>query len=77
MNIEQLEAATLRLDPNGRARLAERLLESLESLSAQENAASGPKKHSVGPPRLSRGRFQAVRQTKCFVRLQAGSDRCA
>jgi hypothetical protein len=38
VNIEELEAAALRLDPRGRARLAERLLESLENLSPEENA---------------------------------------
>jgi hypothetical protein len=38
MTIEELEAAALSLDPKGRARLAERLLESLENLSPQENA---------------------------------------
>ena len=38
MKIEDLEVAALRLDPKSRARLAERLLESLESLSPDENA---------------------------------------
>ena len=38
MKIEELEAAALMLDPKGRARLAERLLESLDSLSPAENA---------------------------------------
>ena len=38
MKIEELEAAALRLDPRGRARLAERLLESLETLTPEENA---------------------------------------
>lgn len=38
MTIEDLEAAALSLDPKGRARLAERLLESLENLSPAENA---------------------------------------
>lgn len=38
MNIDELEAAALRLDPRGRARLAERLLESLENRSPEENA---------------------------------------
>jgi hypothetical protein len=38
MSIEELEAAALKLDPKDRARLAERLLESLEQLSAEENA---------------------------------------
>lgn len=37
MSIEDLEAAALKLDPKARARLAERLLDSLESLSADEN----------------------------------------
>jgi hypothetical protein len=38
MKIEDLEAAALKLDPKGRARLAGRLLESLDSLSPEENA---------------------------------------
>jgi len=38
MSIEELEAAALKLDPKDRARLAERLLDSLELLSAEENA---------------------------------------
>ena len=38
MKIEDLEVAALRLDPKSRARLAERLLESLEGLSPEENA---------------------------------------
>lgn len=38
MTIDELEAAAMMLDPKGRARLAERLLESLDSLSPEENA---------------------------------------
>lgn len=38
MKIDELEAAALSLDPQRRARLAERLLESLEDLSPEENA---------------------------------------
>ena len=37
MSIEDIEAEALKLDPKARARLAERLLESLEPLSIQEN----------------------------------------
>ena len=37
MRIDEIEAEALRLDPQARARLARRLLESLESLSAEEN----------------------------------------
>ena len=37
MSIEEIEAEALKLDPQARARLAERLLESLETLSDQEN----------------------------------------
>jgi hypothetical protein len=37
MRIEDIEAEALRLDPKGRARLAGRLLESLEELSPEEN----------------------------------------
>jgi len=38
MSIDELEAEALKLDPKGRARLAEKLLASLENLSDQENA---------------------------------------
>ena len=37
MSIEELEAEALKLDPKARARLAGRLLESLEELSEAEN----------------------------------------
>jgi len=37
MNSDQIEAEALKLDPRSRARLAGRLLESLESLSPGEN----------------------------------------
>ncbi|MEO7273059.1 MAG: addiction module protein [Vicinamibacterales bacterium] len=38
MSIDELEAEALRLAPAARARLAEKLLESLEALSDEENA---------------------------------------
>ena len=38
MRIDELEAEALKLAPAARARLAERLLESLETLSDKENA---------------------------------------
>jgi hypothetical protein len=38
MSIEETEKAALRLDPKARAELAEKLLESLEQLSDEENA---------------------------------------
>ena len=38
MNVEELEAAALLLDAKARARLAGRLLESLDELSPDENA---------------------------------------
>jgi len=37
VNLTELEAEALKLDPANRARLAERLLESLETLSEEEN----------------------------------------
>jgi broad specificity phosphatase PhoE len=37
MSIDELEAEALRLEPQARARLAERLLDSLERLSDEEN----------------------------------------
>ena len=38
MAIHEIEAEALRLNPSDRARLAERLLDSLEALSDDENA---------------------------------------
>ena len=38
MSIDELEAEALKLPPAARARLAEKLLESLETLSDEENA---------------------------------------
>ena len=38
MKIEELEGEALKLDPKSRARLAGRLLDSLEELSEEENA---------------------------------------
>ena len=38
MSIEELEEAALKLEPRARARLASRLLESLDELSPGENA---------------------------------------
>jgi putative addiction module component (TIGR02574 family) len=38
MHIEDVEAEALKLDPKDRARLAGKLLESLEDLSKEENA---------------------------------------
>ena len=38
MKLEELESVALRLDPKARARLAGRLLDSLEALSPEENA---------------------------------------
>ncbi len=38
MSIDESEAEALKLGPQARARLAERLLDSLESLSDEENA---------------------------------------
>ena len=37
MSIDDIEAAVLKLDPQARARLAKKLLESLETLSDEEN----------------------------------------
>ncbi|MBA3639973.1 MAG: addiction module protein [Acidobacteria bacterium] len=38
MSIDELEAEALKLDPQARARLAGRLMDSLEQLSPDENA---------------------------------------
>ena len=38
MSVDELEAEALKLAPGARARLAEKLLESLEALSDEENA---------------------------------------
>lgn len=37
MNIDEIEVEILKLDPQARARLARKLLESLETLSNEEN----------------------------------------
>jgi hypothetical protein len=37
MSIDDIEAEVLKLDPRARARLAKKLLESLEALSEEEN----------------------------------------
>ncbi len=37
MNIDEIEGEALKLEPEARARLARRLLESLETLSDEEN----------------------------------------
>ena len=37
MSLDDIEAEVLKLDPQARARLAKRLLESLETLSNEEN----------------------------------------
>ena len=37
MSIDEIEAEVLKLDPQARARLAKKLLESLEALSDEEN----------------------------------------
>ncbi len=37
MSLEELESEAMKLDPKARARLAERLLESLDTLSDAEN----------------------------------------
>ena len=39
MSLKELEAEALKLDPKARARLAGKLLESLEDLSEEENAS--------------------------------------
>jgi hypothetical protein len=39
MKVQEVEEAALRLEPRARARLAEKLLRSLETLSDAENAA--------------------------------------
>ena len=38
MSIDELELAALKMEPKERARLAERLLDSLENLSLEENS---------------------------------------
>ena len=38
MSKDEIEAAALKLDPSARARLAEKLLQSLEQLTDEENA---------------------------------------
>jgi hypothetical protein len=44
MSIDDIEAEILKLSPRARARLARKLLETLETLSDEENDASGRRK---------------------------------
>ena len=48
MHIEDVETEALKLDPKARARLAGKLLESLENLSEDENARLWQRKRSEG-----------------------------
>ena len=60
MSINDIEAEALKLDPQARARLAKKLLESLESLSDEENdrlwAEEADRRDSVWDSTPSAGR---------------------
>lgn len=58
MNSDQIEAEALKLDPKSRARLAGRLLESLESLSPGENERIWAEEAQRRSDALDAGRLQ-------------------
>ena len=57
MKLEDLEAAVLQLEPRSRARLAERLLESLDNLTPEDNACIGAVAAARRAAALSAGRL--------------------
>ena len=72
MSIDELEAAALKLEPKARARLAERLLDSLEHLSPDENARLWAEEAQRRARPLTLVRSPAVRLTRCFERPERG-----
>lgn len=66
MKIEELEAEALRLDPKGRARLAGRLLESLDELAPDENAQIWAEEAERRAAALDSGRLSARSADEVF-----------
>ena len=69
MRSEELEIEALKLTLRERARLAQRLLQSLENLSAEENARVWPKRRSDAIARGMRIHRSAARPITCSVVL--------
>jgi hypothetical protein len=74
MSIKDIEAAVLKLVPRERARLAEKLLESLEDLSEEENQAvwnqEAERRDAAWTASGSRGRLakSVLRRTRAKLR---------
>ena len=66
MSIDELEAEALKLEPNARARLAGRLLESLEQLSPDENARVWADEAARRAEALDRGTLTSRLATEVF-----------
>ena len=82
MGIDDIEAEVLKLNPQARARLAKKLLESLEALSDEENATRliGAYSPSRLPPKRERysvERFGAGFSADFHTRSCTGSRRVA
>ena len=75
--IKELEAAALKLEPKDRARLAERLLDSLENHRLKRTRSFGQKRRSAGLKLWTPALSQAAKQTKSFERRGPGSRLCA
>jgi len=66
MRIEELEAEALRLDPKGRARLAGRLLESLDELTPEETTQMWAEEAERRATALDSGRLSARSADEVF-----------
>lgn len=73
MNIKEVEAVVLKLLPKDRARLAGKLLESLEDLSEEETRPSGLKKQNVGTRPGPLPHTAARQQKRCYAEFVQGS----
>ena len=71
MGFEELEAAVLKLEPKARARLAGRLLDSLEDLSPEENARAWAQEAQRRADALDAGTLTARSAEAVFRDAQA------
>ena len=71
MKLEDIEAAALKLDPKGRARLAGKLLDSLETLSPEENARIWAEEAQRRSEALDSGRLSSRPADQVFRDAQA------
>jgi putative addiction module component (TIGR02574 family) len=71
MSLDELEAAALKLEPKARARLAERLLDSLEELSPEENARMWAEEAQRRADALDAGTLKARSAEDVFRDAQA------